>query len=94
MTTGRIGRLFQGFVRTFSALCTAAIPSITFPKAAAARALASRASSAQEVADLVGCTRSALYKWKRQGSVTKPELLVSKNYTSNKLVLTFFDSDV
>lgn len=35
-------------------------------KAAAARALASRASSAQEVADLVGCTRSALYKWKRE----------------------------
>ena len=28
----------------------------------------------------------ALYKWKRQGSVTKPELLVSKDYTSNKLV--------
>ena len=35
-------------------------------KAAAARALASRALSAQEVADLVGCTRSALYKWKRE----------------------------
>ena len=35
-------------------------------KAAAARALASRASSAQEVADLVGCTRSALCKWKRE----------------------------
>lgn len=35
-------------------------------KAAAARALASRASSAQEVADLVGCTRSALYKRKRE----------------------------
>ena len=35
-------------------------------KAAAARALASRASSAQEVADLVGCTRSAPYKWKRE----------------------------
>lgn len=29
-------------------------------------ALASRASSAQEVADLVGCTRSAPYKWKRE----------------------------
>lgn len=35
-------------------------------KAAAARALASRASSVHEVADLVGCTRSALYKWKRE----------------------------
>lgn len=35
-------------------------------KAVAARALASRASPAQEVADLVGCTRSALYKWKRE----------------------------
>jgi transposase InsO family protein/transposase-like protein len=35
-------------------------------KAAAVKALASRASSAQEVADLVGCTRSALYKWKRE----------------------------
>lgn len=35
-------------------------------KAATARVLASRASSAQEVADLVGCTRSALYKWKRE----------------------------
>ena len=34
-------------------------------KAAAARAPASRASSAQEVADLVGCTRSALCKWRR-----------------------------
>lgn len=38
----------------------------TSEKAAAARALASRASSAQEVADLVGCTRSALYKRKRE----------------------------
>lgn len=35
-------------------------------KAAAVKALASRSSSAQEVADLVGCTRSALYKWKRE----------------------------
>lgn len=35
-------------------------------KAAAARAPASRASSAQEVADLVGCTRSALCKWRRE----------------------------
>ncbi len=34
-------------------------------KAAAARALASRSSSAQEVADLAGCTGSALCKWKR-----------------------------
>lgn len=35
-------------------------------KAAAVKPLASRASSAQEVADLVGCTRSALYKQKRE----------------------------
>ena len=35
-------------------------------KAAAVMALASRSSSAQEVADLAGCTRSALYKWKRE----------------------------
>ena len=34
-------------------------------KAAAARAPASRASSAQEVADLAGCTRSAPYKRRR-----------------------------
>lgn len=35
-------------------------------RAAAVKALASRASSAQEAADLVGCTRSALYKWRRE----------------------------
>lgn len=35
-------------------------------KAAAVKALASRSSSAQEVAELAGCTRSALYKWKRE----------------------------
>lgn len=35
-------------------------------KAAASRAPASRASSAREVADLAGCTRSALYKWRRE----------------------------
>lgn len=35
-------------------------------KAAAVKALASRSSSAQEVADLAGCTRSAPCRWKRE----------------------------
>ena len=35
-------------------------------KAAAVKALASRPSSAQEVADLAGCTRSAPCRWKRE----------------------------
>ena len=35
-------------------------------KAAAVRALASRPSSAREVADLAGCTRSAPCRWKRE----------------------------
>lgn len=43
-------------------------------KAAAAGALASRASSAQEVADLVGCTRSAPCKWKRELLKEEPSM--------------------
>ena len=37
----------------------------TQEKAAAVEALVSRETSAQEVADKVGCTRSVLYKWER-----------------------------